>query len=130
MNNREYKETKLLSTQLYTLLFSLISVLVSILLTYNQKLSIEKKKTIFNTNESRNISLYNRILITLIAIVFLYVNFKQYILDRDTNNKNNLRNDELQVYASIITIVASLITVYVAVTSSNNSISDIENPII
>lgn len=129
MSEREYQESDLLSIQLFTLIFSLISVLISMLVTYNQKLSIENKEVLFESKKARKISLFNRILITIIAIVFLYVNYKQYVLDKESNNSNELKNDKLQISASILTISAAIITVYVVYKSSTETIADIENPL-
>lgn len=129
MSERDYQESNLLAIQLYTLIFSLVSVLISMVVTYNQKLSVEKKEVLFESKRARNISLFNRILITGIALVFLYVNFKQYILDKETNNNSEIKNDKLQIAASLLTIVAALITVYVVYTSSTKTITDIENPL-
>ena len=130
MSEREIKESNLLSIQLYTLIFSLISIIISMVLTYNQKLDVENREVLFESKKAGKISLFNRILITAIAISFLYVNYKQYILDRDTNNFNNIKNDKLQIKASIFTIIASLITAYVAYNSSTQTLSDIENPLV
>lgn len=129
MSERDYQESNLLAIQLYTLIFSLVSVLISMVVTYNQKLSVEKKEVLFESKKARNISLFNRILITGIALVFLYVNFKQYILDKETNNNREIKNDKLQIAASLLTIVAAIITVYVVYTSSTETITDIENPL-
>ena len=130
MSEREIKESQLLSIQLFTLVFSLISILISMIVTYNQKLDVENKEVIFKAEKARKISLFNRILIVIIAITFLYVNYKQYILDKDSNNINNLKNDKLQVAASIFTIIASLITAYVVYSSTTETVSDIENPLV
>ena len=130
MSEREIKESQLLSIQLFTLVFSLISILISMIVTYNQKLDVENKEVIFKAEKARNISLFNRILIVIIAITLLYVNYKQYILDKDSNNINNLKNDKLQVVASIFTIIASLITYYVVYSSTTETVADIENPLV
>ena len=130
MSEREIKESQLLNIQLFTLVFSLISILISMIVTYNQKLDVENKEVIFKAEKARKISLFNRILIVIIAITFLYVNYKQYILDKDSNNINNLKNDKLQVAASIFTIIASLITAYVVYSSTTETVSDIENPLV
>lgn len=130
MSEREIKESQLLSIQLFTLVFSLISILISMIVTYNQKLDVENKEVIFESEKARKISLFNRILIVIIAITFLYVNYKQYILDKDSNNLNDLKNDKLQVGASIFTIIASLITAYVVYSSTTETVADIENPLV
>ena len=70
------EEIKAINIQLVALFIVVISTIISILITYNQKLNLEKKKTIFNTKESFNVTLFNRILILVLSLVFLYVNIK------------------------------------------------------
>ena len=66
---------KAIDIQFYTLFFSLTSIVISLILTYNQKLIKENKKTLLNDKHSYNLSLFNRVLILSIAIIFLYVNY-------------------------------------------------------
>ena len=68
MNKKE--ESNAINIQLYSLIFFLIASFISILLTYNQKLSLEKKKTIFTSKSSLKISLFNRKLIVILTIIF------------------------------------------------------------
>ena len=58
----------------------LTGVIISFIITYNQKLDIENKKTFFNSKESLKITSFNRKLGLIIALVFLYVNIKLYNL--------------------------------------------------
>lgn len=129
MQEKNSIETNLINIQLYTLFFSLASIIISIIVTYNQKLYSEGKKPLFSPKAARNITLFNRILIFTIAIVFLYVNYLQYKIDKKEEN-NNVKNDELQIIASILTIGAAIITIYVVSNSETETTSDIENPII
>ncbi len=129
MKNNENIEINLTNIQLFTLVFSSLSVIVSMFLTYNQKRIYQGKNRLFKTEDAHNISLYNRILIFVTAIVFLYVNSTQYKLDKNKNNFKGLKIDQLQIYASIITIIAALITIYVAYVSINDGLTEIENPI-
>ena len=50
MNEKE--ELNAINIQLYTLIFFLVTTVISVLLTYNQKLSLEKKKTLFSSKKS------------------------------------------------------------------------------
>ena len=73
MSSKE-KEIKVVNIQLIALLMALISAIISIVITYNQKLDLENKSTI-DPKKIFNITVFNRILILLLSLVFLYVNY-------------------------------------------------------
>lgn len=118
---------KAIDIQFYTLFFSLISIFISLILTYNQKLIKENKKTLLSDTNSYKLSLFNRILILSIAIIFLYVNYKDY--KSSTTNKQK-KKCNLQIDASILTIIASIISLYVVYNSKPEAIANIQNPIV
>ena len=117
---------KAIDIQFYTLFFSLASIVISLILTYNQKLIKENKNTILGDNISYKLSLFNRVLILSIALIFLYVNYKDY----NTSNNNQKKKCTLQIDASMLTILAALISLYVVYNSKPESISNIQNPIV
>ena len=125
--NKE-KELNAIDIQLYTLIFFLITTGISIALTYNQKLSLEKKKTLFSSKESLKITLFNRKLIVLLSFIFLYVNIKLYNLSKDQGE--DLKPYTLQIVASLLAIVSGLIALYVVSLSNTETVADVENPII
>ena len=127
MKNKE--EINILNLQLLTSLIVIITVTVSLLLTYNQKLNLQNKKTIFNKKQTHNISYTNRLIILITAITFLYINYKLYEISKKEGE--DLKVYYLQIIASILTIIASLIVFYVvSIEPAGDEISDIENPVI
>ena len=64
------EEIKYINYQITGLLISLVTTVIAIIITYNQKLSLEKKKTLFNSKESLKITLFNRKLIVILSFVF------------------------------------------------------------
>ena len=78
MNKKE--EVKAINIQLVALIIVVLSTIISILITYNQKLDLEDRKTLFDSKESFDITLFNRILIVVLSFIFLYVNIKLFIL--------------------------------------------------
>lgn len=126
MNKKE--ELNAINIQLYTLIFFLITTIISVLLTYNQKLSLEKKKTLFNSKESLKLTLFNRKLIVILSFVFLYVNIKLYNLSKE--ERENLKPYILQIVASALAIISGLIALYVVSLSNTETVADVENPII
>lgn len=128
MKNREY-EINILNIQLITSLIVIITVAVSLILTYNQKLDIENKKTIFNKKQTHNISYINRLIILITAITFLIINYKLYQISKKEGE--DLKVYYLQIIASILTTIASIIVFYVvSIEPTGDEISDIENPVI
>ena len=126
-NNKE--EIKLLNIQLITSLIVIITVILSLILTYNQKLNLENKKTIFNKKQTHNISYINRLVILITTIVFLLINYKLYQISKKEGEDLLVYN--LQIIASILTTIASIIVFYVvSIEPAGDEISDIENPVI
>lgn len=126
MNEKE--ELNAINIQLYTLIFFLVTTIISVLLTYNQKLSLEKKKTLFSSKESLKLTLFNRKLIVILSFVFLYVNIKLYNLSKEEGE--DLKPYTLQIVASVLAIVSGLIALYVVSLSNTETVADVENPII
>ena len=121
------KEINTINIQLFTLFISLFSLILSILITYYQKLKLEDKDSI-DPNTLYKITLFNRILILIVSIIFLYVNYTFYVISKDEGE--DLKSYKLQIAASILTVVASLIALYVVSLSTKDTDVDIENPII
>lgn len=126
-NNKE--EIKLLNIQLITSLIVIVTVTISLILTYNQKLNLKNKKTIFNKKQTHNISYINRLTILITSIIFLLINYKLYQISKKEGEDLLVYN--LQIIASILTTIASIIVFYVvSIEPTGDNISDIENPVI
>ena len=118
---------KAIDIQFYTLFFSLASIIISLILTYNQRLIKENKNTLLSDSNSYNLSLFNRVLILSIALVFLYVNYEDY---KSSNTSKQKKKCTLQIDASILTILASIVSLYVVYNSKPEAIANIQNPIV
>ena len=128
MKNKN-EEIKQINIQIITLLILIVTTITSLLLTYNQKLDLQNKKTIFNKKQTYNISYTNRLIILITTIIFLIINYKLYQISKKEGE--DLLVYYLQITASILTVIAALIVFYVvSITPSGDEISDIENPII
>ena len=125
--NSKNEEIKAINIQLVALLIALVSAFISIIITYNQKLDLEDRNTT-DPKKIFNLTLFNRILIVVLSLVFLYVNYKLY--DISKKQGENLKSYKLQIVASILTIIAGVIALYVVSLSTKENIVDVENPII
>ena len=125
---KQKEELNAINIQLYTLVIVLVSTIISIITTYNQKLELENKETLFNSKESLKITLFNRKLIVVIALIFFYVNIKLYNISKKEGE--DLKPYNLQIIASIFTIISGLIALYVVSLSNTENVGDVENPVI
>ena len=127
MNNNEEKE--LLYLQIFGSILFIITIIISIILTINNIKNINHKKPIFNQKEENNISLTNRLIITIIAITFTFISYKFYEKNKYGNNKNISKKE---LIASIFALVSALILLNTTIQNikrkSNNT--DINIPII
>jgi len=122
------EELSAINIQLITLIATIFTAIISIIITYNQKLEIEEKDSIFSPKESLKITLFNRKLILILSFIFLYVNLKLLKISKEEGE--NLKPYNLQIIASVLVIVSGIIALYVVNLSSTENLADVENPII
>ena len=122
------EEIKYINYQLIGLGLTIVTTIVAILITYNQKLHLEGKKELFNSNKSLKITKINRTTILLIGILFLYINYKLYKISKEEGE--NLKSYKLQITASSLTTISAIIALYVVYLSNTETIADVENPTI
>ena len=83
-------------------------------------------KKIYSDDEALKILKINRLVSFFIAVGFLFIN----VYDKKIKKKyklDNLKNADLQILSSFITLISSLIVLYVAFSNSNEIIKN-ENP--
>lgn len=122
------EETNAIDIQLVALVFTVITAIISIIITYNQKLEIEEKETLFSPKESLKITLFNRKLILILSFVFLYVNY--VLLKISKEEGEDLKPYNLQIFASILVIASGIIALYVVSLSTTENVADVENPVV
>ncbi len=121
------KEVRELNIQLLFSILSIVTIIISIILIQNEKQFKKKEKTILNVKQADNLSKFNRVLILIIALVFLVVNYHLKDLSSDEDSKSY----DLQIIASYLVVFSALITLYVVFTSPpSEEAIDVENPII
>lgn len=125
MSNYDLEEDKLLKYQIILSLLFILTLIISITLSYNSMMEYEKKQKLYTNDDTLNILRVNRTISFLIALGFLFIN----ITDKNVKTKYNKqdKNSDLQILASIITTISSLIVLYIAF-SNNSSIIGNENP--
>ena len=116
----------LLTLQEYASFGYIIASIVAIMLAEHRKKMITNQKTIMNTKEANYLNIFNHVGILILTLTFLYVN--QITLKNAEDNNENTSLLSLQYDASILNVLAAILVLYVIFNSSNNKISNIENP--
>ena len=123
------KEVKLLDIQLIATILYIVSLIISISLTINDKQITKKKKSIFTNNQAKNLAIFNRIFIVGLTLTFLYISYQNR--DIAKKEKKKIWPFDLQMYASELSLLATIIVLYVVIETSGEQysiISGIENP--
>ena len=119
------KQIELLNLQMLASVIFIITIIVSIYLTYSDKQNI-----INNKKESNlDLSLLNRIVVLILALVYVYINLNNTYIAKKRNQ--NLDSFYIENIASFVALLAALLILYVVyINRKNNSfnVSDIENP--
>lgn len=105
MNNTQ-EQIEIINGQMIASALFIVSIAIAILLLYNNKLDLERKETILTPKEAENLALLNKIFAILLLSYFLYVSIQEY---------QKQPNDDayLQMIASLLVVIAALITGYV-----------------
>ena len=125
-NSSNINLVSLLTLQEYASFGYIIASIVAIMLAEHRKKMITNQKTIMNTKEANYLNIFNHVGILILTLTFLYVN--QITLKNAEDNNENTSLLSLQYDASILNVLAAILVLYVIFNSSNNKISNIENP--
>lgn len=125
-NSSNINLVSLLTLQEYASFGYIIASIVAIMLAEHRKKMIINQKTIMNTKEANYLNIFNHVGILILTLTFLYVN--QITLKNAEDNNENTSLLSLQYDASILNVLAAILVLYVILNSSNNKISNIENP--
>lgn len=119
MTNYDLEESKLLKFQIFLSLIFIFTTIISISLSYNLILEFDGKNKIYNHKEADEILKINRLISVFVSFGFIYIN----IYDKKIKEENNLSNrfSDVQIMASLFTLVSSLIVLYVAFNSSSST---------
>ena len=119
MTNYDLEERKLLKFQIFLSLIFIFTTIISISLSYNLILEFDGKNKIYNHKEADEILKINRLISVFVSFGFIYIN----IYDKKIKEENDLSNrfSDVQIIASLFTLVSSLIVLYVAFNSSSST---------
>lgn len=115
------KKINFLNIQLLATIGFIVALLLSYLLSYDKKLSLENKKRLFNSKDAQNLALLQTLLLLIVSLTFLYLNYNQYKLSKDTNS-NDQNDFLLQIETSIFAIISAIIGIYIVIKNRNNNL--------
>ncbi|MCM1371177.1 MAG: hypothetical protein NC181_04760 [Clostridium sp.] len=122
------KEINLIYSQIYISILSILVIIISIVLLYNEKTYLKKEKPILSPKATKYTSIFNRALALFTGLAFLYINYELYNISKEEDE--DLKTYKYQILASFLTVIAAIIVLYVSTTSTTDSVSDVENPVI
>lgn len=119
--NTDTKEANLLNIQLWTTVIYIGSLFISIALTYDDKQKVQNKNGLFSRNQSNQISIFNRSLVLLLTLSYLYVSYKNIDFAKQKNQK--IWPFQLQLFSSELSTIASIIVLYVVIKTAGEQYS-------
>ena len=127
MTNYNLEEAELIKIQIVLSFVLLFTTVISIFLSYNFLLELEEKETIYSEKESFDILIFNRTVMFIVALIFIYINIR----DKKVKKKYSLEDEfaDLLIWASVFSFISALIVLYVGLGSGSN-IMAYENPTI
>ena len=122
------KKIKILDGQMTASTLYIFFLIISISLTYNEKLELLNKNTLYTRKQAARIAVLNRILALGLVLYYFYAN-KELIKLTEANN-NNSSGLRTQLVASELSILSAIIVLYVVAKdfdSSTYGVSQISN---
>ncbi len=126
MTNYDLEEADLIKKQIGLSFLFLLTLFVSLTLSYNELLKYQNKPPLYTKEAEEAVLVVNRTLALLIALGFLWINIQDKQVKKQYN-QGDMQNANLQIDASAITLIATAIVLYVALSDRNQS-TNIENP--
>lgn len=123
--NTKQKELKAINEQIIATILFLGTIILSLSLSIDKRQKILNQKILYTEKSAKQIAITNRIIVVLIIIFYLQIDKENLDIMKEKNNQTNLAT--LQIVAEVITLLASLLALYITYNSNFESIS-IENP--
>ena len=123
--NTKQKELKAINEQIIATVLFLGTIIVSLSLSIDKRQKVLNQKILYTDEKAKQIAITNRIIVVLIIIFYLQIDKENLDIMKEKNNQTNLAT--LQIVAEVITLLASLLALYITYNSNFESIS-IENP--
>lgn len=122
MTNYDLEEAELITLQIVLSVVLLFTTIISITLSYDFLMKLEKKEPLYAEEEATDILIFNRLVMFVVAMIFIYINIR----DKSVKEKYNSEDEfaDLQILASVFSFIAALIVLYVGIKSGSNITSE------
>lgn len=113
------RKNKIINGNLITSILSIISIILGMVIILDQKKKANGRKEFLTNEESQKLALLTKLISLFIVLYSLNLDFQSYNLAKVTNqDTSSLR---LELVASYLAIVISLINLYVVITNYSNT---------
>ena len=119
--NKVNEEIRLLDIQIITTIIYIGSLVLSIYLTYNDKLNLMNQKGIFTKKQTINYSIFNRTLVVVLTAIYLYISYQNNKIAEQKSR--NISATKLQLTASELSFISTIIVLYVVISTSGEEYS-------
>ena len=113
------KKNSIINGNLITSILSIISIILGIVIILDQKKKANDKEEFLTNEESQKLALLTKLISLFVVLYSLSLDYQSYNLAKITNqDTSSLR---LELVASYLAIVISLINLYVVITDYSNT---------
>lgn len=113
------KKNSIINGNLITSILSIISIILGIVIILDQKKKANGRKEFLTNEESQRLALLTKLISLFVVLYSLSLDYQSYNLAKVTNqDTSSLR---LELVASYLAIVISLINLYVVITDYSNT---------
>lgn len=113
------RKNKIINGNLITSILSIISIILGIVIILDQKKKANGRKEFLTNEESQRLALLTKLISLFVVLYSLNLDYQSYSLAKVTNqDTSSLR---LELVASYLAIVISLINLYVVITDYSNT---------
>ena len=105
------KEIQLLNINMSATGIFILTIVISTLLTYNDKLKLQNKKPFLKKKSADKILIINRLVLLIIAFIYLYTSYEDYKLSKIKKKKNKTTNSFINLIINEIQLITVIVIV-------------------
>lgn len=117
--NLQDMKNSIIDGQLLNSILSILPLIIGIVIILDQKEKANKKDGFLTNKESQNLALLAKVIFVFIVLHSIELNYESYDLAKETNQ--NTSSLKLQIGSSYLSLIVSLIGLYVVLTNYSDS---------
>ncbi|MDD2181157.1 MAG: hypothetical protein PHW32_02180 [Bacilli bacterium] len=103
------EKIKLLDINIFASMVFILTIIVSTTLTYNEKLVLSGEKPIFKKDEVKSITMVNRSVLLIIAVIYIYTSYREYKINQSSSDDNATKASFIQFLINDIQLITVII---------------------